>query len=290
MAIDYRRLLNWKIPDIRHTYTLRDTIFYALSVGYGANPEDEAQLRYVYEKELVVAPTMATTIAAPAGWLRDPATGINSVGILAGEQDFEIHRPLPVAGTLIGKSRVAEVVDLGKDRGAAIYTEREVYDESTNERVFAARATTISRTDGGFGGPGRVNRPKTVMPERAPDLVCDIATADNAALVFRLHNPLDPKHADQHADLALARKLGHRRPSLHGLYTLGVAGHALLRSVCNYDATRLKSMGVRFSAAAYPGDTLRTEIWRDGGTVLFQCRSMQRDKIVLSNGRARIED
>jgi len=286
MAINYERLLHWRIPEVRHAYTLRDTIFYALSVGFGADPEDEAQLRYVYEKELVVVPAMATVLAAPAGWVRDPGTGVNSVGILAGEQEFEIHRPLPVAGTLIGKSRVTEVVDLGKDRGAAIYTEREVYDDTTNERVFTARATTVSRTDGGFGGPGRTQRPKTVMPDREPDLVCDIATADNAALLFRLHNPLDPKHPDQHAELGLARSLGHRRPSLHGLYTLGVACHALLRSVCDYDATRLKSMGVRFSASGYPGDTLRTEIWRDGDAVLFQCRSVQRDKVVLSNGRA----
>lgn len=286
MAIDYERLRNWEIPEVRHAYTLHDTIFYALSVGFGADPEDEAQLRYVYEKELMVVPSMATTLAAPAGWVRDPGTGLNSVGILAGEQDFEIHRPLPVTGTLIGKSRVTEVVDLGKDRGAAVYTERDVYDEATNERLFTAHATTISRTDGGFGGPGRVNRPKIVMPERDPDTVCDIATADNAALLFRLHNPLDPKHRDQHAELALARSLGHRRPSLHGLYTLGVACHALLRSLCEYDATRLKSMAVRFSAAGYPGDTLRTEIWREGDAVLFQCRSVQRDKLVLTNGRA----
>ena len=65
-----------------------------------------------------------------------------------------------------------------------------------------------------------------------------------------------------------------------------MACHAILRTVCEYDARRLRSMGVRFSASAYPGDALRTEIWVDGNVVSFQCRSLERGKIVLSNGRA----
>lgn len=286
MAIDYERLLAWKIPETRHEYALRDTIFYALSVGFGADPEDEAQVRYVYEKALVAVPSMVTTLAAPGGWLRDPGTGVNSVGLLAAEQAFEIHRPLPVAGAVIGKSRVTAVADLGKERGAAIYTERNVYDAGTDELLFTARATTVSRKDGGFGGPPRASRAKTVMPERAPEWVCDIPTPGNAALLFRLHNPLDPRHPDHHADLALVRSLGHDRPSLHGLYTLGVACHALLRMACGYDAARLKGMAVRFSAPAYVGETLRTEIWRHDEGLVFQCRAIERDKIVLSNASA----
>jgi acyl dehydratase len=119
--------------------------------------------------------------------------------------------------------------------------------------------------------------------------VCDIQAPGNAALLYRLHNPIDPKHPDMHADLELMRKLGHPHPTLHGLYMLGVACHALLRTMCGYDAARLRGMSVRFSALGYVGDILRTEMWRDGGEVLFQCRSVQRDKVVLSNGRAVVD-
>jgi len=288
MTINHQRLLDWKIPEKRHAYTLRDTLFYALSIGFGADPKDAGQVRFVYEKDLVVVPSMATALAAPGGWLRDPGTGVNSVGLLAAEQSFEIHRPLPVEGAVIGRSRVTEVADLGPERGAAIYTEREVYDERTSELLATVSATTVSRRDGGFGGPPRRNRPKTVMPERAPDAVCEIVAPGNAALLYRLHNPIDPKHPDMHADLELMRKLGHPHPTLHGLYMMGVACHALLRTSCGYDATRLRSMAVRFSALGYVGETLRTEMWREGGEVLFQCRAMPRDKIVLSSGRATV--
>jgi acyl dehydratase len=286
MTIDHERLLNWKIPEKRQAYTLRDTLFYALSVGFGGDPQDAGQVRYVYEKDLAVVPSMATALAAPGGWLRDPGTGVNSVGLLAAEQSFEIHRPLPVEGAVIGKSRVTEVADLGAERGAAIYTEREVYDERTNELLATVSATTVSRRDGGFGGPPRKSRLRAAMPERAPDAVREIVAPGNAALLYRLHNPIDPKHPDMHADLDLMRRLGHPQPTLHGLYMMGVACHALLRALCAYDARRLKSMSVRFSALGYVGDTLRTEMWRDGDAVLFQMRAVERDKIVLSNGRA----
>lgn len=288
MTIDHERLLNWKIPEKRHSYTLRDTLFYALSVGFGTDPEDEGQVRYAYEKDLVVVPSMATALAAPGGWLRDPATGVTSVGLLAAEQSFEIHRPLQGEGTVVGKSRVTEVADLGAERGAAIYTEREIYDERTNTLLATVSATTVSRKDGGFGGPPRKSRPKTVMPERVPDAVWEMQAPGNAALLYRLHNPIDPKHPDMHADLTLMRSLGHPHPTLHGLYMMGVACHALLRTYCAYDAGRLRSMAVRFSALGYVGDILRTEMWRVGNEVLFQCRSVQRDKLVLSNGRAAI--
>ena len=55
MAIVYDKLMALKIPDSQQTYTQRDAIFYALSLGLGQNPVDEDELRFVYEKDLEVA-------------------------------------------------------------------------------------------------------------------------------------------------------------------------------------------------------------------------------------------
>jgi acyl dehydratase len=286
LTIDYERLKNWVIPDTRQTYSLRDTLFYALSVGVGADALDERQLGYVYEQNLTVVPTMATILAAPSGWMRDPGTGIHSVGTLAVETAFEMHAPIPVSGTVVGRSRVVDVIDRGADRGALIYTERQVSDDATGTLLFTSVATTLSKKDGGFGGPGGAAPRRHDMPQRAPDFSCDLPAADNAALLFRLHLRIDPHHPDQHADPALARSLGHRRPTMHGLNTLGMACHALLRTVCDYDAARLTAMSARFSALAFPGDILRTEIWRDGNVLSFQCGVPGSEKRVLSNGRA----
>ena len=65
MAIDYDKLKNMQIEPVRHTYTRRDTMLYALGLGVGArNPIDPGDLKYIYEKSLVALPTQAVTLAA----------------------------------------------------------------------------------------------------------------------------------------------------------------------------------------------------------------------------------
>ena len=59
----YDKLMNWPTPEIRQDLSARDTMLYALGVGLGADPLDERQLRFVYEKNLVALPTMAVVLA-----------------------------------------------------------------------------------------------------------------------------------------------------------------------------------------------------------------------------------
>jgi acyl dehydratase len=77
-------------------------------------------------------------------------------------------------------------------------------------------------------------------------------------------------------------------PILHGRATFSVAAHALLKSCCNYDASRFKSMEGRFSSPVYPGETIRTEMWRDGNVISFRSTVPARGVTVLNNGRAEI--
>ena len=125
----------------------------------------------------------------------------------------------------------------------------------------------------------------------AIDAVCDCAAAlPQAALIYRLCGDLNPLHADP----AVARAAGFARPILHGMATMGVAAHAVLRTVLAYDAARFAGMRVRFTAPALPGDTLRTELWRDhasvdaaGGTEVISLRTtaVERGVVVLNHGR-----
>ena len=82
-----------------------------------------------------------------------------------------------------------------------------------------------------------------------------------------------------------ARSAGFERPILHGLCTLGVAGHAVLKTVLDYDPTRFAGMRVRFTAPVLPGDTLRTEMWVDGDTVSLRTTALERSLVVLNHGR-----
>jgi acyl dehydratase len=58
--------------------------------------------------------------------------------------------------------------------------------------------------------------------------------------------------------------------------------------MCGYDPARFNSIAGRFSAPVYPGETIRTEMWRDGPVVSFRARLAERDVIVLNNGRVEI--
>jgi acyl dehydratase len=283
MTINYERLKSWPFPEIEHSYRGKDSILYALGLGFGADPMDRDQLRFVYEEGLQALPTMATVLAYPGQFAKNPESGIDWKRVVHGEQSFVIHKPLPAAATVVGRTVIEEIVDKGAGKGALLYSRRDVRDKATGDLLASLRSTSFLRGDGGFGGPSGPTRPVHTLPERAPDLVCDIATLPQAALIYRLSGDYNPLHADPE----IATAAGFPRPILHGLCTFGVAGHALLRLLCGYDPARLTRMDVRFSAPVFPGETVRTEIWREGqGRAGFRCRVVARDVVVINNGLA----
>ena len=285
MAIDYDKLMALKIKDAEHTYTEKDTILYALGVGLGHDPTDRAQLEFVYEKNLKALPSFACLLGYPGFWIRDLDTGIDWVKIVNGEQGFTLNAPVKPRGTVVGKSRIVEVIDKGPGKGAVIYTERKITDKASGELIATVTQTSFARADGGFGGPPRESPPTHKLPERAPDMVCDLGTRPEMALIYRLSADLNPLHAD----LDVAKAAGFPRPILHGLGTFGVAGHAILKSVFNYDPDKFIAMSGRFSAPVYPGETIRTEIWRDGNVISFRALVPGRNIVAMTNGRAEIK-
>jgi acyl dehydratase len=284
MPINYDKLMALKIPDAEHTYTDKDTMLYALGVGLGLDPLDLKQLDFVYEKNLKALPSFCCVLGYPGFWVRNLDTGIDWVRIVNGEQGFELRAPLKPAGTVLGKTRIVEVVDKGTGKGALVYTERKVTDKATGELIATVTQTTFCRADGGFGGPPRESPPVHKLPERAPDLVCELTTRPEQALIYRLSADRNPLHVDPE----VAKAAGYPKPILHGLGTFGVVGHALLKSICDYDPSRVVSFAGRFSSPVFPGETIRTEFWRDGNVVSFRAAVPARDVVVMNNGRAEV--
>ena len=145
----YEKLLQYKIPEVEQTLSQRDTMLYALGVGLGADPMDEKQLQFVYEKNLAALPTMAVVLAAPHAWLKQTGTGFGAKSV-HGEQLFTIHKPIPVEGVLVGVPKLHSVLDKGveggKNRGAVIATERKVYDICHDLVAGGMRAGEFRRT------------------------------------------------------------------------------------------------------------------------------------------------
>lgn len=286
MAIVYDKLMALRLPDAEVAYAARDVMLYALGVGLGQDPMDEDQLPFVYEKELKVLPTYASMIGYPGFWLRDLPTGVDWVKVLNGEYEVRLAGPLPAAATVVSRMRILDVIDKGADKGALIYTERTTHEKASGRLIATTLQTVFCRGDGGFGGPQRPARPVHPIPERAPDLVCDLGTRPETALIYRLSGDYNPLHAEP----AIARAAGYPRPILHGLATFGISGHAVLKACCGYDPSRMAAIAGRFSAPVFPGETIRTEMWRDGAVVSFRARVVERDVIAINNGRVEIRE
>lgn len=284
MPLDADKILNWPFEPVEQTYSERDTILYALGIGLGADPLDEEELRFVFEEAegFAALPTMPVVLAGPGFWARDPGTGIDWKRILHGEQAIELHRPVPAAATVVGMTRVTDIIDKGADKGALIYSERSLTDKASGAKLATLSSTTFARGDGGFGGPDGPTKPVHRLPDRAPDLHYDHKTMPQSALIYRLSGDPNPLHASPE----VARQSGFDAPILHGLCTLGVSGYAILKTCCDGDPNGLASLALRFSAPVYPGETIRTEMWRDGEMVSFRARVLERDAVVLNNGKA----
>jgi acyl dehydratase len=276
-------LLSLPFPVVRHSYTARDVMLYALGLGLPRDPLSASELRYVYEDGLAVLPTFAVVAAHPGFWVGRLQTGLDATQIVHGEQTLRLHRPLPVEGTVTGHSRIVGVADKGPAKGAVVYYQREIMSEEGDLLVTVGQAL-FCRGDGGLGSGGEVSPVVNQVPDRAPEHVSVLATSPRAALLYRLSGDYNPLHAAPD----VARRAGFPRPILHGLATYGVAGLAVIEHGCAGDAARLASIDCRFRAPVYPGDQLETSIWVDGDLVRFQTRVPERDQVVLSNGQARL--
>ncbi|MBV1698197.1 MAG: MaoC family dehydratase N-terminal domain-containing protein [Hyphomicrobiales bacterium] len=284
MPIAYDQLMAMQIEPAEQAYEPKDCMLYALGVGLGHDPLNEDELAFVYEKNLKVLPTMATVLGHTGSLAQRSDTGINWLMVVNGEQGFTLHRPLTGRGVVIGRTKIVEVVDKGAGKGALIFTERAISDKTSGAPIATVTQTIFCRGDGGFGGPPRQTPPPHPMPARAPDVVCDLGTRPEMALIYRLSGDYNPLHAEP----AFAKAAGYERPILHGLGTFGVSGHALLKTMCGYDPARLVSFAGRFSGPVLPGETIRTEMWQDGTIMSFRARVLERDVIAINHGRAEV--
>ncbi len=274
------RLAQWPIPDFRHSYTAKDSMLYALSIGCGMDPTDEADLRYVYEDGLKAFPAMTHVLGYPGFWMKevDPSVGLDWKRVLHGEQTMQLVAPIPPSGTVIGRTRLTGIYDKGAGRDAVVTSRRDIVDAESGREIGHVTSMLLLRGAGGFGGPPvPAAAAARAIPYAPPDATIDLPTSPQSALIYRLMGDTNPLHASP----AIAAIAGYPRPILHGLCTLGVATRAVVRAA-GTDA--LRDFGARFSAPVFPGETIRTEVWRSGGSGVFRCKVLERDVVVLTNG------
>jgi acyl dehydratase len=195
--------------------------------------------------------------------------------MLHGEQDVEIHRPLPPETKLSGRSRIADVFDKGK--AALVIVELVASDDEGP--LYTNRMSLFLRGEGGFGGP-RGPEAGNDAPNRPPDGVVESRTLPQQALIYRLCGDKNPLHCEP--DFAKAG--GFERPILHGLCSYGIVCKAIVDGALGGDPTRVARWQARFRGVAFPGETYETRFWREGGRILVEAWARERGQIILSNG------
>ena len=280
MPINYDELMQATSTGLTASYGDRETMLYALGIGFGRDPMNEAELPFVYENGLKAIPTMATVIGWGAGNIM-AKSGINYLMVVHGEQRVTLHKPLPSAADVTMDERVLGVFDKGADKGAVLVTERVMKEAKSGDKLCTLVSSTFARGDGGFGGPKDGAPEPHKLPDRKPDLVHECDTRPDQAFIYALSGDRNPLHRDPN----VAKMAGFPRPILHGLCTYGTACRAVISTVCKYDATKITGFDVRFSAPVFPGETIVTEMWLDGPVVSFRSKVKERDVVVLNNGK-----
>ena len=279
MALDYESLMATSIVDMPFSYRDTETMLYALSIGFGRDPLDANELPYVSETRGLIktVPSLATVLIPD---MFPPDLGWDYSQVLHAEQRLQLFRPLPPAADLVIDKRIVDVFDRGPKLGAMVLFEAEARLAKDATVLFTLSNTIIARGDGGFGGSNGKGPAPHRVPRREADLSCELQSRRDQALLYRLTGDRNPLHADPKS----AAAVGFEMPILHGLCTYGIACHAILKTICNYDHTLITGLDARFSAPVLPGDTIRTDMWQDGNVVSFQCTAVERGQVVLKNG------
>lgn len=256
------------------------------NLGIGAKHD---QLNLVFEKDenFTVLPTFGVvpTYFAKAPYsLSQLVPNFDMRRLLHGEQYLEILKwPIPTSGELRTETKLVEVVDKGN---AALVRRSSTTIDESGDAVFYSENVSFIRGSGGFGGQKKpsdrgaataVNEP----PSRRPDKVVEEAVSKDLAAIYRLMGDRNPLHIDPQ----FSKVGGFDIPILHGLATFGITGKHLFEQYGS-----LKSFKVRFAGVVLPGQTIVTEMWREGAKVVYRAKVKETGKLCISNAAAELRN
>ncbi|KAF2171634.1 hypothetical protein M409DRAFT_17870 [Zasmidium cellare ATCC 36951] len=272
-----------KADGTEFAYDERDVILYNL--GIGAKRSD---LPLVFEghDDFQAVPTFGVIPpfnAETPYQLSDIVPNFSPNMVLHGEQFLEIRSfPIPTEATLVAYPTLVEVQDKGKS--AVVVQGSITKDKNTGKEIFYNESTAFVRGSGGFGGSkngkdrgaaSKVHSP----PKRQPDVVVEEKTSEDLAAIYRLSGDRNPLHIDPD----FAKVGGFDVPILHGLCSFGVAGKAILKTYGQF-----RNIKVRFAGTVLPGQTLVTEMWKEGNLVIFQVKVKETGKPAISGAGAEL--
>ncbi|WP_280481668.1 MaoC/PaaZ C-terminal domain-containing protein [Nocardia cyriacigeorgica] len=287
MPIDPKIALGAELPSREFAWTASDVQLYQLGLGAGARWTDPAELRYLDDRTPQVLPTFATVAQTlhetEPPKVSFPGIDIDLAKVVHGHQEIEVHRPIPASGKATSTGRISEIWDKGS---AAVVVQEHTITGSDGAPLWTARSSIFAKGEGGFGGE-RGPSTKSELPERTPDFDVTTPTLPQQALLYRMLGDRNPLHSDPE----FARAAGFPNPILHGLCTYGIVCKTAADTVLDSDASRVTGFRARFAGVLYPGETIRTRIWRGEGELIIGASVVERDDApVLADVRLAYSD
>ncbi|XP_024086184.1 peroxisomal multifunctional enzyme type 2-like [Cimex lectularius] len=249
----------------------KDCIVFALGIGASITNPNEVKFLYENDEKFSAFPTMAiipgqlAVMTSPLTSNAIPGRSYDLSQILHGEQYLELFKPLPTTGVTKSKCKLIEVLDKGKN--AVFVVGVETFDEN-NDKICYGEMTVVVVNAGGFGGLKESTKcvQTQAPPSRKPDHIVEEKIGENQAVMYRLSGDSNPLHIDP----SFASIAGYEKPILHGLCSLGFSARHVLNTFAEGDPSCFKAIKVRFAKPTYPGEVLRTEMWKEGNRIHFQ--------------------
>ncbi|KAJ4532199.1 bifunctional hydroxyacyl-CoA dehydrogenase/enoyl-CoA hydratase fox2 [Exophiala dermatitidis] len=265
------------------SYDDRDVILYNLSLN-----AHRTQLPLVYENDdhFQVLPTFGVIpyFSAELPFSMDEIVpNFSPMMLLHGEQYLEIRKfPIPTKAKTVSYPKLVEVIDKGN--AGIVVTGVTTKDANTGDDLFYNESTVFIRGSGGFGGPKKgSNRGNATTvyspPKRAPDAVVEEATSPDQAALYRLNGDRNPLHIDPE----FSKVGGFKEPILHGLCFFGFSGKHIVQTYGLF-----KNIKVRFAGTVLPGQTLITEMWKEGNKIIFQTKVKETGKLCIAAAGAEL--
>ncbi|KAM3937128.1 peroxisomal multifunctional enzyme type 2 [Leptodactylus fuscus] len=279
-AINPAQAIGKKLPPTVYQYNHIQPILYALGVGMSTKDPDHLKFLFEASQDFSCLPTFGVILSQAAfmggGLASVPGLNIDFTRVLHGEQYLELYKPIPTSGEMRSEGVVADVLDKGS--GAIILLDVNTY--CGTELICYNQFSVFVVGAGGFGGKRSSAKAKVTAnpPNRPPDVVAsDVTSVDQAAL-YRLSGDWNPLHIDP----SFAALGGFDRPILHGLCSFGFAARHVLKHFANNDVTKFKAIKVRFAKPVLPGQTLQTEMWKEGNRIHLQTKVKETGEIAIA--------
>ncbi|KAH8653559.1 HotDog domain-containing protein [Xylariales sp. PMI_506] len=279
------------------SYTVRDIIAY--NVALGSSGTDLSRC-FEGHPSFHALPTFASlpvidimgkvSLAMP-----ELIPGFQPHNHVHGEHYLELKRPFPrrtaVAPTQL--QTTARIVDVVRRRtGVTVRVGITTIDAETGLEVCYNEWTSFimkvpgagaSTEDGASSQAAAISRDP---PNRAPDaVVAEKTSAEQGALYRAASGDLNPLHIDP----AVARAGGFAGPILTGTCTMGLGVKHIIDTFAAGDASRFKSVKLRLSRPVFPGEVVRTEMWRsspagsgDTTKIIYRQVAGGEDRVVIS--------